>query len=124
ALCLGLPLKGRMNMKDKVRLKLRQLDVGNKYSHLPLPKASVLIPLIVKDGKLCILFTVRSMTLRRSPGEVCFPGGRSEPRDIDETATALREAEEEVGLLAEQVEVICSCLADGLKRLKAENPCS
>lgn len=45
--------------------------------------------------------------LTRSPGEVCFPGGRREPADIDEIATALREAKEEVGLHAEQAEVIC-----------------
>uniref|UniRef100_A0A8D0BHK7 Nudix hydrolase domain-containing protein n=1 Tax=Salvator merianae TaxID=96440 RepID=A0A8D0BHK7_SALMN len=102
-----LPREPWIPMGDKVRLRLRQLDIGNKYSHLPLPKASVLIPLIVKGGKLCLLFTVRSMALRRSPGEVCFPGGRSEPRDRDETVTALREAEEEVGLPAEQVEVLC-----------------
>ncbi|XP_020820595.1 peroxisomal coenzyme A diphosphatase NUDT7 isoform X2 [Phascolarctos cinereus] len=45
--------------------------------------------------------------LRTSPGEVCFPGGKSEPGDRDEIATALREAEEEVGLQPHQVEVIC-----------------
>ncbi|XP_036607970.1 peroxisomal coenzyme A diphosphatase NUDT7 isoform X2 [Trichosurus vulpecula] len=45
--------------------------------------------------------------LRTSPGEVCFPGGKSEPGDTDEIATALREAHEEVGLQPHQVEVIC-----------------
>ncbi|XP_008687951.1 peroxisomal coenzyme A diphosphatase NUDT7 isoform X3 [Ursus maritimus] len=53
--------------------------------------------------------------LRRSPGEVCFPGGKSEPADVDEVATALREAQEEVGLHPHQVEVVCClvpCLLD------------
>uniref|UniRef100_A0A6J0VHD8 Peroxisomal coenzyme A diphosphatase NUDT7 isoform X1 n=2 Tax=Pogona vitticeps TaxID=103695 RepID=A0A6J0VHD8_9SAUR len=99
--------RGRLAMKDKATLQLMKLDVGDKFSHIPLPKASVLIPLTIKDGKLCVLFTLRSMKLRRSPGEVCFPGGRSEPADKDEVATALREAEEEIGLRPEQAEVIC-----------------
>ena len=47
--------------------------------------------------------------LRRSPGEVCFPGGQCEPTDADDVATALREAQEEVGLRPHQVEVVC-CL--------------
>ncbi|XP_061450061.1 peroxisomal coenzyme A diphosphatase NUDT7 isoform X2 [Rhineura floridana] len=97
-----------MNVKDKAKLRLKKLDVGNRFSNLPLPKASVLIPLMVKYGKLYVLFTVRSMKLRRSPGEVCFPGGRSDPTDRDEIATALREAKEEVGLHPEQADVVCS----------------
>lgn len=47
--------------------------------------------------------------LRRSPGEVCFPGGKRDPTDADDVATALREAQEEVGLCPQQVEVVC-CL--------------
>nr|XP_013796685.1 PREDICTED: peroxisomal coenzyme A diphosphatase NUDT7 [Apteryx mantelli mantelli] len=47
------------------------------------------------------------MPLRSSPGEVCFPGGKSEAEDKDEIDTALREAKEEVGLQPEEVEVIC-----------------
>nr|XP_056718787.1 peroxisomal coenzyme A diphosphatase NUDT7 [Euleptes europaea] len=99
-----------MSVKDKAMLQLRKFDVGDKFSHLPLAKASVLVPLMVRGGKLCVLFTVRSMKLTRSPGEVCFPGGRREPADIDEIATALREAEEEVGLCPEQAQVICKLM--------------
>nr|XP_032624005.1 peroxisomal coenzyme A diphosphatase NUDT7 isoform X4 [Chelonoidis abingdonii] len=49
------------SIKDKAKISLRKYDVGNKFSHLPLSKASVLMPLMVKDGKLYLLFTVRSM---------------------------------------------------------------
>jgi coenzyme A diphosphatase NUDT7 len=91
---------------DDAKARLRKFDVGTKYSHLS-HKYAVLLPLLVKEGKLHLLFTLRSEKLRRSPGEVCFPGGKSEPTDTDDIATALREAQEEVGLHPHQVEVVC-----------------
>ena len=51
----------------------------------------------------CIL-TLRSRSLRQHAGEICFPGGRPEPGDLDLTSTALREAREELGI--SQVEVL------------------
>ncbi|KFU98462.1 PREDICTED: peroxisomal coenzyme A diphosphatase NUDT7, partial [Pterocles gutturalis] len=54
--------------------------------------------------------------LRSSPGEVCFPGGKSEAIDKDEIDTALREAKEEVGLQPEKVEVICR-LVPGIDKM-------
>ncbi|XP_069875553.1 peroxisomal coenzyme A diphosphatase NUDT7-like [Dipodomys merriami] len=95
------------NVVDDARARLRKLDVGTEYSHFAALKYSVLLPLLVKDGKLHLLFTLRSEKLSRSPGEVCFPGGKREPTDTDDTATALREAQEEVGLRPQQVEVAC-----------------
>ncbi|OPJ77898.1 peroxisomal coenzyme A diphosphatase NUDT7 [Patagioenas fasciata monilis] len=58
----------------------------------------------------------RAAKLRRSPGEVCFPGGKSEAIDKDEIDTALREAKEEVGLQPEKVEVICR-LVPGIDKM-------
>ena len=54
---------------------------------------------------------LRLVFIRRSPhgrhgGQIAFPGGRREPDDADLLATALREAEEEVGLDPKQVEVL------------------
>ncbi|XP_048211034.1 peroxisomal coenzyme A diphosphatase NUDT7 [Perognathus longimembris pacificus] len=97
----------RKNVVDEARAHLRKFDVGTKYFHLTANKYSVLLPLSVKDGKLYLLFTLRSDKLSRSPGEACFPGGKREPTDADDTATALREAQEEVGLPPQQVEVAC-----------------
>ena len=50
-----------MHVKEEIIHILKQLDVGNKFSYLPvLPKASVLIPLFVKRGEVHTLMTLRS----------------------------------------------------------------
>lgn len=58
---------------------------------------AVLVPVIEEGGELSLLFEVRAATLRRQPGEVCFPGGAAEPGEKPEE-TALRETAEELGL--------------------------
>jgi 8-oxo-dGTP pyrophosphatase MutT (NUDIX family) len=68
--------------------------------------ASVLVPLVQREQGLQVLLTRRSAHLRDHAGQISFPGGRAEPHDANAAATALREAEEEVGLPASQVEVI------------------
>jgi 8-oxo-dGTP pyrophosphatase MutT (NUDIX family) len=67
--------------------------------------ASVLVPLVLRD-ELTVLFTERTAHLSDHPGQISFPGGRAEPNDADEIATALREAEEEIGLPPAQAEVL------------------
>jgi 8-oxo-dGTP pyrophosphatase MutT (NUDIX family) len=69
-------------------------------------KAAVLVPLYVDRGELHAVFTQRREDLRRHPGEISFPGGRQEEGDTDLAATALREAEEEIGLPRQSVQVI------------------
>jgi 8-oxo-dGTP pyrophosphatase MutT (NUDIX family) len=59
----------------------------------------VLVPLYRDaDGRVHAVFTKRREDLRRHPGEISFPGGREDEDDADLTVTALREAEEEIGL--------------------------
>lgn len=53
-----------------------------------------------------LLFIERSNDLRQHAGQIAFPGGKPEPGDRDLLDTALREAEEEVGLPREQVQVL------------------
>jgi 8-oxo-dGTP pyrophosphatase MutT (NUDIX family) len=61
-------------------------------------RAAVLVALYVQAGELKLVFTRRRDDLRRHPGEISFPGGRCDDGDRDLRETALREAEEEIGL--------------------------
>ncbi|XP_072292035.1 peroxisomal coenzyme A diphosphatase NUDT7 [Eucyclogobius newberryi] len=97
-----------MSIKARAISALRHFDTGDKFAHLPLPKASVLIPLCVRGEELHALMTLRSMELRTNAGEVCFPGGKRDPGDRDDVETALREAQEEIGLQPDQVQVLCT----------------
>ncbi len=69
-------------------------------------RAGVLVPIFDRGGELYVLFILRSNTVATHQGQVSFPGGRAEPEDGDIVTTALREAEEEVGLRPETVEVL------------------
>ncbi|WP_157267672.1 CoA pyrophosphatase [Azohydromonas aeria] len=70
-------------------------------------EASVLVPLVEHaDGTLHVLLTQRTAHLKAHAGQISFPGGRAEATDADAVATALREAQEEVGLEPAQVQVI------------------
>jgi 8-oxo-dGTP pyrophosphatase MutT (NUDIX family) len=69
-------------------------------------QAAVLVPLHLQRGVLHAVFTERHHELPRHAGEISFPGGRRDVEDADLVTTALREAQEEVGLPPESVEVI------------------
>jgi 8-oxo-dGTP pyrophosphatase MutT (NUDIX family) len=71
-----------------------------------LTPAAVLVPLVLRPDVLTVLLTERTASLRQHAGQVSFPGGRRDAADADLTATALREAEEEVGITAAHIEVI------------------
>jgi 8-oxo-dGTP pyrophosphatase MutT (NUDIX family) len=68
--------------------------------------AGVLVPLYCDGGRLHAVLTRRREDLRRHPGEISFPGGRRDDSDPDLLATALREAEEEIGLAPSAVRVL------------------
>lgn len=68
--------------------------------------AAVLIGLIERESGLQIILTRRTEALRHHAGQISFPGGRIEESDFDPVAAALREAQEEIGLLPEHVQAL------------------
>jgi 8-oxo-dGTP pyrophosphatase MutT (NUDIX family) len=62
-----------------------------------LTPASVLVGLVEREAGLSVILTRRSDTLRRHTGQIAFPGGRRDPGETP-WQTALREAQEEIGL--------------------------
>jgi 8-oxo-dGTP pyrophosphatase MutT (NUDIX family) len=73
---------------------------------LELMAASVLVPLVLRADGLNVLLTRRTEHLRDHAGQISFPGGRAERHDADAAATALREAEEEIGLPRTAVDIL------------------
>ena len=68
--------------------------------------AAVLILLFEKDGQLHVVFTKRTDSVKHHKGQISFPGGTKDEGDITIIATALREAEEEIGLTKNNIEVL------------------
>ncbi len=81
--------------------------VADRWWLPPAPThASVLVPLVLRDGGITVLLTKRADHLSDHPGQISFPGGRAEPDDATVVVTALREAEEEIGLAPDFVQVL------------------
>lgn len=72
----------------------------------PSRPAAVLMPLLKRDGVWQLLFTRRNSNLPEHSGQVAFPGGRSDPEDPTPEATALREAQEEINLHPQNVNIL------------------
>jgi 8-oxo-dGTP pyrophosphatase MutT (NUDIX family) len=82
-----------------------EIKVEPKFQHREPTHASVLVPLVLRPD-MTVLLTQRTDHLTDHPGQISFPGGRAESYDADATATALREAQEEIGLEASHIDVI------------------
>lgn len=72
----------------------------------PYRPAAVLIALLPRGDDFSVVFTQRSSRLHAHAGQVSFPGGGVEAQDENAAATALREAEEEIGLPRHDVNVL------------------
>ena len=81
---------------------VREDGVGDEE----LTPASVLFPIVLREGGPSVLLTQRTEHLKDHPGQISFPGGRVEPEDASPAETALREAQEEIGLSPRHVEIL------------------
>lgn len=93
---------------DETLVRLRELLVRRPAVEIDAPqfrRACVLIPLIHDRGSWSLLFSRRSLNLAAHSGQIAFPGGAAEVGESLDAA-AIREAEEEVGIGRESVELI------------------
>ena len=89
-------------------LSKRQNTIDPSGNYLP---SAIMVPLIKTSDGLSMLFEVRAATLKRQPGEICFPGGKIEKNETPRRA-AVRETEEELGISARDIHVL-GCM-DGI----------
>lgn len=69
-------------------------------------EAAVLVPIVERNDGLKVILTKRSNNLKQHPGQISFPGGKSEKIDKSLVATALRETKEEIGISEKNVEIL------------------
>ena len=100
-----------MSLADRLRSAFEDLpgvepiegdDVQHDGPHVP---AAVLVA-ITDRPEPGVILTVRQPHLRRHAGQIAFPGGKIDPEDDGPIAAALREANEEIGLDPDQVELV------------------
>ncbi len=82
-----------------------ELRAEPRFSDRQLREAAVLVPVVLRDQPM-VLLTERTTHLSTHSGQIAFPGGRCDDTDDGPADTALREAEEEIGLDRALVEVI------------------
>ena len=68
-------------------------------------QAAVLVPIVMREQPT-VLLTERTKHLSNHSGQIAFPGGKADKEDADASATALREAQEEIGLDPALVDVL------------------
>lgn len=97
---------------ERLRTSLLQAPLAAEFiaedgavDHSLVP-AAVLFPIVLRDHEHTVLLTQRTAHLRDHAGQISFPGGRVEPDDRSPVDTALRETEEEVGLVRDRIDVL------------------
>ncbi|KAI9914802.1 hypothetical protein PsorP6_007257 [Peronosclerospora sorghi] len=100
------PLKRAFSQRHLERIRKRLSRLPRQLTKAYSARAAVVIPLCTFQDEPSILFTLRSLTVGKHKGEVCFPGGMVDANDSSIEGTCLREMNEEVGLAAENVDVL------------------
>lgn len=84
----------------------QDLPLFRHPEHVTPVAAAVLVPLVRRAADVHVLLTQRTAHLNVHAGQISFPGGRVDEGDADRVHTALREAEEEIGLPRDRVEIL------------------
>ncbi len=79
---------------------------ASMYEGVQLKCAAILLPLLRKNDEWQLLFTHRTETVEQHKGQVSFPGGGCNQGETTPEATALREAQEEIGLSPAKVRLL------------------
>jgi len=90
---------------DQIRIVLSSRK-RRVIEHPPFSHAAVLVPLFKKEEDCHLLFTKRSDQVKYHKGEISFPGGVVDEEDLELINTALREADEEIGLKKSDVQIL------------------
>lgn len=97
-------------LRDRFQQEIDWLPENTKESSLfsgdHFRPASVLLPLLPRENGLHMLLTQRATHLHHHGGQISFPGGRVDPEDTSAEHTAIREAQEEIGLFEKQIELL------------------
>jgi len=97
----------REELRERISRILSQREKHSfTFKDQPLVPAAVLLPIYEKDGEYHVLLTRRTEKMLHHKGQICFPGGKCHAEDASPLGTALREAEEEVGLHPVDVDVL------------------
>ncbi len=94
-----------MDITEKLKQALSRRE-KHYIADAALIPAAVLVPIYLREGQYCVLFTRRTEKVKVHKGQISFPGGAHEEGDETLFATALRECAEEIGLGASQVELL------------------
>lgn len=95
-------------LPSKEALAMMFPNIKSMPEHLPdnVRLSAVLLPLFIKNEEWHILVIRRTEDGHAHSGQISFPGGRHEPEDLNLQTTALREAQEEVGISPDKIKTI------------------
>lgn len=102
------PASGKRLTRAEIRARLEARVIGqqgNGNAEDNNIRAAVLVPLVERLDGWFVVMTLRSADLADHAGQISLPGGRIEPEDLSPMDAALREAEEEIGLPRDHVEI-------------------